>query len=565
MALNLPSGATFKVDKNAFWFGFSTSCWNACWSYTADSDTWTKFDNVSIDATDLIFSHNTALPIKVYIAFNPMYPFSRTRRLVTEWSSNILVSETVSTTNKIISYAPAATDSGGRTIAALPYFAFKVANATANTKNKAIMTARLHSCEGAGAFEFEGAINWLLTTTPEQKFLLDWFTFFVYPNLMPRNTMAGHSRAEWDDFTQESNGQWDTTGLNPRVDAFKTAMTADTGGSVDVGLDYHAYYSSGTTMGDVQDDTEAMHLKWKAEMLTYDPTYSFLKEILPYVTTAFWRDSLAAKIYLHSEQKMGLTRGIPEWKVFGENTMKTLTNMVAKGQFSNGPTLGSRSTIGASDKIAWPSIFNPGNNPMTIAMWVKLSAVNVNQIFFEIHGTNGYGMYLWNPGVIVGSGRLEFNRDSIAGQFMDKCSNSAVLTIGQWTHLTVTWDGIFTSSSGVHLFVNGSEIPAAGFDGTGVAKATDGAWNMCDPTGPNWQIRGSGAQIAFWDRVLDNASIAKLGKTAGYAPSQFPTGLRFYFPGNTGDLHDTITNNLGVATGMTQITGETNGPGIIYP
>src|SRR5512133_1188616 len=75
----------FVFDKTTVWFNLTAGMWIGAWATAADTDTWTAFDNITIGATDITLSHNTPFPGgTIYVALWPLYPFSRTQRLVGE-------------------------------------------------------------------------------------------------------------------------------------------------------------------------------------------------------------------------------------------------------------------------------------------------------------------------------------------------------------------------------------------------------------------------------------------------------------------------------------------------
>ena len=57
---------------------------------------------------------------------------------------------------------------------------------------------------------------------------------------------------------------------------------------------------------------------------------------------------------------------------------------------------------------------------------------------------------------MTGNNQLSFIAD-FASTNLDKRSSAAVLTLNQWQHVALTWDGS-SSASGVHFYVNGTEV-----------------------------------------------------------------------------------------------------------
>jgi hypothetical protein len=556
---------TFLLDKTTLWTAYSASMWLGAWATSADTDTWNQFDNVSVGASDISMSMNTPFPgSEIYVALQPLYPFSRTQRLVAEWTGNALVGETASTTNKIISLSTAlAIDGMGKAPANLPYYALKVSNATANTKNNAILTARQHACEPQGGYAFEGAMSWLLTTSVKQKFLLDWFNILGYPNLYPQNTWAGHSRSLWTDYSKDINSMWSTTGQSENIDVFKTAMAADSGGEIAVGIDHHAFVSATNgTMGDLEDTANAQFVAFKAEMLKLDAGYSELEESLPNALPHWWENTLGADLALHQEQLMGKSRTIADWKKFGENSMKALAAMQASGYFTNGPGTGARDFNGTTDRIDWESVFDTTGSALTVSVWVNLDAyagTGVTNYILATHrsGDAAFGTVLaYDP-----SGRFQFFRNGTT--LLEKVANSAIGK-SAWVHLLVTHTGVMTSHTSVHLYRNGAEETYySSINGAG-EYAASGKWSLGGRVYDDARnVNGKIAQVGVWNRVLNSTEIANLA--AGYAPSVIDSGLQFYFKGNTSALDNEIGGADGTADGTTQLTGAGTGPAIYYP
>jgi hypothetical protein len=554
----------FLLEKSTIWFGLDVNMWIGAWAISADTDTWYQFDNVAVGAADYEFSHNTSFPGgSIYVALWPMYPLSRTQRLVTSWSLSGLVSDTVSSVGKVISLSTAlATDGMRKTPVGLPYCAFKIANATPNVKNNVVLTARMHACEGMGGWAFEGAVDWLLLTSPEQKFLLDWSNVLCYPNIYPQNTWAGHSRMIWEDSSIDPNQVWDTIGTYEFIDVFKASPTVDSGGTIDAGIDFHAYGSSGNPFGDVEDDASAMNVAFKAEMVKLQATYTLLEEALPHSQPHWWNTGLAASLYVTQEMPIKKALGVADWKTFGSNTLKSVTNLLAAGRFTSGPGVGSRKYDAVGDSIVFPNIYSvAAASDITISLWLYATVHNQNKILFGISNAAGTrGLYVWN----ATTGRdISYTVEGVTGQF--RRSSAAVWAYSVWNHVLITHNGGALAAN-IHIYTNGLETGYAGAaDGAGMFYPFDGSFIVGNYYALNAAPAANIAQAAAWNSILSPANIALLGSSVAYAPNLITPAPNFYLKGNTADLHDVITNALGVDTTTTQLTGVGNGPSIIYP
>ena len=556
---------TFLIDKTAYWTSWSTGMWCGAWATAADTDTWYQFDNVSIGASDVSLSNNTPFPTgEIYVALHPLYPFSRIQRMMASWSQNILVGETLSTTNKIISLSSAVTPDGmGKAPLNLPYYAFKVANATANTKNNGFLTSGQHACEPLGRFAFEGAINWLLTAGVEQKVLLDWFTFFCYPDLYPLNIMAGHSRDFWNDYAMDVN-RWNVVGLDESRDVYKAAFAKDTGGVATVSLDFHSFISSSNyPVGDTENTTSFPMTAYKAEINKFDPNYTFLQETLHQCLPYYLQTTFGVVLPMTQEHQIGKGHGISDWKTYGVNSLKALGALVAAGKFTYGPLSGARVFNGTTDRIDWASIYNPTGTATTISTWVFFTgaALTTNQYILNIGDANTYGMTLMMSGAST-AGSLEFLFSGTAP--MARLTTAAAVKVGVWTHILATYDGTFGAITHCKMYVDGTECTyndAGGLVGTGSENAHTGSWSIGGQIlNDTRNVTGRISQTGVWNRVLNSSEIAALA--SGNSPSFVPTNIKFCFAGDSVELHDQISNTLGVVDGTTQLTAITNGPAI---
>jgi len=312
-----------------------------CWAIADDTDAWNDFDNVTIGETDLEFSNDSAFPAGViYVAALPLYPFSRVQRKVAQWMSyTSRVSDTTSSTDGVIDAATprSAGDGSGRTAPALSFYGFKITGDRVGNKNKAILSSFNHPSETPGVFAFESAVDWLLSGAANAETLLDWFEFYVYPCTNPQGVWAGYFRSCPEDATRDHNREWDANDLECTT-AFRAAMTADTGGTIDVGLDYHSYYDNTDIHGNVQSgDTGGNYGYFNTEMQTLDADFNLLEENITTSLRYLWKDTYSASLAMSIEQGLELARGVAEYKTYGENTMKALYELLNDGRFTYGP------------------------------------------------------------------------------------------------------------------------------------------------------------------------------------------------------------------------------------
>lgn len=312
-----------------------------CWSTAADTDTWYDFDNVTIGETDLEFSMDTPFPAGlIYVSALPMYPFSRIQRKMSEWSASRWVGQTASTTNFILGNATARTvpDGSGRTAPALPYYGFKITGDRVGDKNKAILSAYNHPSETPGPFQLEAAVDYLIGASAEAEVLRDYFEWYVYPCLNPQGVWSGWFRSSPQTAASDNNRIWDTTGTNEAIDAFKTAMNADTGGAIDVGFDYHSQMENVGRFTNVYDTDGTFEQYYLTEMQALLVGYT-LREITTNSTIIYWwLNSVSASLAAFPECGGILTQGISHWQTHAVDTLLSTYEMLNDGRFTYTPS-----------------------------------------------------------------------------------------------------------------------------------------------------------------------------------------------------------------------------------
>jgi hypothetical protein len=550
---------SFKIAK-ANHYGMVVDEWLACWSQAADTDTWTLLDNPVIGATDFTFNKATSFPSgTIYIAHLPMYPFSRTERKMAEWAATGLISETPSTEDYILGYATARPNGDGRTAPALPFYGFKVANVTANTKNKAIFASGVHPSENIGRFLFEGAIDWLTTPGPHQKMFLDWFDSFCYPALNPQGIYGGYFRSSPETPDSDNNRLWDGTGVNEAVDAFKTAFTADTDDEIEVGLDFHSWLAADGYRAITADSTGALWVAFIAAMVVQDATFTKRVDDDTVSMLANYWANLATPAKLSGAIDHGSIAilGPTQWKLAGKNTMLALVKLLASGYFTNGPGVGSRLFNGTTDRISWSPIVNPIGHACSVSFMVYMTANPTNGYILCIHdaGDLSYGFVINN----IATSRLNVIRKGTT-DYMYYTSNN-VLPVDGWLSLVITDNGLLAADS-VTVKINKVAKTVGFTNGSGAETSHAGSLSIGGRIYSDTRnLPARVAQLRYFDRVLTEAEQLLEGDMIYSTVA----GLKFWFKGNTDDLHDAVTDTEGVAVGTTQLTGAGNGPAVIYP
>ena len=534
----------------------------AVWSQSPDTDQWNDFDNVIQGASDLEIYNNTPFPSGIiYISPLPLYPFDRITRKVKEWLINPLVSDTPSSTNGVIGFSTSrnAGDGSGRIVPVLPYYGFKISNG-AGSKNNVILTSCNHPSETPGPYQLEGAIDWLLGGSDLASYFLQYNNVFVYPCLNPQGVWAGYFRTSPQTPAGDNNRLWNTTGTNEAIDAFKTAMAIDTGSVIASAMDFHAWMDERAGFCTFTNDSFALPIAFQKRMKVFDNSYTSADSDIPESLKAWQESTLGAVIAGGPEFGGALTKNITHYKANGGYVMSSLALLTAEKRFTYGPTPGSRSFNGTTDRIDWTSVANLTNSPITISAWVYNSGAGATSDYIiNIHPTGdaafGIVFYLYDVNLVgfIRNGTQPYTWAT--GQFAN-WTNS-------WHHVLVTHDGTYDYSK-IHIYLDGIESVLYANQQNGSAESTmAGSWSVDGRKFDDIRnFNGRISQVGVWNRVLTSTEITNLA--IGYAPSRDQSGLQFYFPGNTSSLAAT-PGGTGTADGSTSITGVDNGPGIIYP
>ncbi len=530
----------------------------AFWSLSPDTDSWTAFDNQATGASDIEFYHNTAFPVgNIYVAYLPMAPTSRVDRLMGVWDGDARVTETASTTGLVIDTLTAQDNGDGRTAPALPVYGFKLTNPSGYTKNKMILTAYVHPNETTGFLELEGALAWLLGGSAAAEMLLDYFEVYVYPCLNPQGVWGGWFRSSPETPASDNNRIWDTTGTNEAVDLIKAAMAADTGGAIEVGIDFHSSTATYNYL-DAEDHTATLYAAFIAKMAALDAGFTFYDETVATMLRYLWQHSYSAALAGIVECGIHTSKGPADFKNVGQYAMRALAGMLAEGRWTNNPGVGSRSFNGSTDRIDWAAVSNLTGHALTISLWVYLDSLPVNGYMVCLHaaGDADYGM-LFNCN--TANGNVNF---VVRGSTdLNKGAANGTMSTGAWTHLLVTWNGTMTDNTTVHIYKNGTEVSYLTNTNGAAEVAAAGSWSLGGRIYSDTRnLPGDLAQVRVFDRVLAAGEIAlEAGGDVSTA-----SGLVFWFKGNTSSLAAS-PGGTGTADGTTSVTGVGNGPAIIYP
>lgn len=536
------------------------------WSISSNTDDWYLFDHQIDTGTDLSFYNDTPFPGGIiYISALPMYPFSRTQQRLAEWLGNPLSSLTLSgSSGGIVGYTTARNmnDGSGRTVPSLPYYGFKVSSgSSAILKNKAVITAYSHPSETPGPFQLEGGVQWLLGGSTEANNLLDYFDLYIYPNINPQGSYSGYFRSFPEDKTQDHNRIWDTSGSYEDVDKLITVMKTDTSSSAVIAIDFHSWMSAGATPFITATASSSPYIvEFLNKIKSVRPVYSSQDSDIPTSLKARQALELGTLMEAGPEIAGALSITVPEYKNIGKDVFRGLELMNREGWFPNGPSVGSRSFNGTSDRIDWTNIANLKESPITISAWINaLDASTTSDYILHIHpeGNTNFGIvfYIYSTNLIglIRNGTVPYTWRTANFSWANA-----------WHNVLVTHDGSYDFTK-IHIYMDGIEETSYANEQNGSAElVTSGSWSVGGRIYDDLRnFSGSIAQVGCWNRVLTNSEIQLLG--SGYAPSFFQDNLLFYFKGNTDSLNNETSGIAGTPDGSTFLTGHPYGPPIIYP
>lgn len=154
-----------------------------------------------------------------------------------------------------------------------------------------------------------------------------------------------------------------------------------------------------------------------------------------------------------------------------------------------------------SQKATPASDFNSG---LSVMCWINPSETPSGGTFLS-HDKTWWGYDYFGFGISVADGRVGFGVKSVSGNLSGQ-SDSSLVPSGQWTHITVTWNG--SATDGIQIYINGNQvdthIACSGFSGlnsTGNLPFRIGA-DHTNSAGSMAGFAGSLDHLSIWKGVL---------------------------------------------------------------
>src|SRR5690606_13716011 len=93
-------------------------------------------------------------------------------------------------------YLTERSDKYGRTVPGFGVHALRITDpTTTDPKVQVIIQGAIHADERHGCYVLEGALDWLLGSSPEADYLRKHADFYVHPAVNPQGMWAGYTRA----------------------------------------------------------------------------------------------------------------------------------------------------------------------------------------------------------------------------------------------------------------------------------------------------------------------------------------------------------------------------------
>jgi hypothetical protein len=169
-----------------------------------------------------------------------------------------------------------------------------------------------------------------------------------------------------------------------------------------------------------------------------------------------------------------------------------------------------------SPRISVPaasSINDLNTNGMTVSLWAKPASLGTGT--FISKGDNSSGGHGWAFMEDTSNGRFKFTVMGFTGTDLIVPSANNSIALNTWAHLTVTWDGT-SATSGVHLYLNGTEVsqvsPTAGGAGPQSDAAIPIQLGAATGGGANGFYNGVLDDVRVYSRPLSATEVSQLYK-----------------------------------------------------
>jgi hypothetical protein len=176
---------------------------------------------------------------------------------------------------------------------------------------------------------------------------------------------------------------------------------------------------------------------------------------------------------------------------------------------------------------------NTTGSAMTISTWIRWDGTVGTNNRYGIANTlnssqnSGWSFYVDNTGRL---GYVFTAAESGGNYSRSRQTVSPVISVGQWTHVALTWNASLTNSSAVQLYVNGiaqsttgaalsTAVAVPGNDPTlGALDIAVGSFNHSPGAGGSFSFHGHLDDFATWDAVLPAARLRAIATAPDVLP-----------------------------------------------
>lgn len=182
-------------------------------------------------------------------------------------------------------------------------------------------------------------------------------------------------------------------------------------------------------------------------------------------------------------------------------TITAGTGKFAAGKFGSGYSFDNANTIINAQSVA--TLDNLPATGMSLATWIypkSQGESSAGVIMAKNVGTTPSAGWLLQ---FAGTNALTFTVDGSTD--LVRTTSNSVVTTNAWNHVEVVWDGVITTASSVHIYVNGIEVT--------YATTTNGASRVDDGTS-NFYIGNDSTQARTFDGIIDDARVYNYSRTS---------------------------------------------------
>ena len=182
------------------------------------------------------------------------------------------------------------------------------------------------------------------------------------------------------------------------------------------------------------------------------------------------------------------------------------------GTLVNGATYGTGiinngfSLDGVNDYVDMGNVLDfDGSTPFSISTWVYIDVLATSSIISKSQQSPypGYGLHFQTDKCCY------FTIGQEVGNWIYLRSGSALLTVGSWHNIIITYDGS-KLASGVNIFINGISQTLVVISDTFTGTSSTALPLEFGRRGTTWFLNGSIDETAFWNRVLTIDEVTEL-------------------------------------------------------